>query len=366
MRNYLVLGGIMLLGAVVLSVACGDDDSGVSCPAARDCTGRVCGPDPICMTSCGDCPGGQTCDAASGTCICTPNCSGRECGDDGCGGSCGTCPPGSACDAAGRCTCTSNCTGRECGDDGCGGSCGTCTPPATCGADGRCRTDCPAAADCTGRECGPDPICMTSCGTCPTGETCTSSGTCVPGACNSTTCATGCCEAGTCMPGTSDDYCGTGGYPCGPCAAGDSCFEHWCVANCTPCTSSTDCTGGASCGRRRCDGAAGCYATADASCTLIGGVPCPEVSAYDTCTTSEECGPYADCYRFADGTNFCGRRCAADSDCPSPPAGYESLVRRCNTGATTPRCYLECSGPGTCPYGHACFRYATGDYGYCA
>jgi hypothetical protein len=31
--------------------------------------------------------------------------------------------------------CTPDCTGKECGDDGCGGSCGTCTPPATCTAN---------------------------------------------------------------------------------------------------------------------------------------------------------------------------------------------------------------------------------------
>ena len=33
---------------------------------------------------------------ADGT-VCYPNCGGKTCGDDGCGGSCGTCPLGSAC-----------------------------------------------------------------------------------------------------------------------------------------------------------------------------------------------------------------------------------------------------------------------------
>jgi acyl-CoA thioesterase-1 len=36
-------------------------------------------------------------------------------------------------------TCTPNCTGKQCGDDGCSGSCGTCTAPATCQADGTCQ-----------------------------------------------------------------------------------------------------------------------------------------------------------------------------------------------------------------------------------
>ena len=32
--------------------------------------------------------------------------------------------------------CTPDCTAKECGDDGCGGSCGTCTAPETCGGGG--------------------------------------------------------------------------------------------------------------------------------------------------------------------------------------------------------------------------------------
>ncbi|MFZ2414837.1 MAG: hypothetical protein WAW33_02460, partial [Minisyncoccia bacterium] len=37
----------------------------------------------------------------SGTCVCTPNCSGKSCGSDGCGGSCGTCPSPTSCTYAG-------------------------------------------------------------------------------------------------------------------------------------------------------------------------------------------------------------------------------------------------------------------------
>ncbi len=35
---------------------------------------------------------------------CTPSCTGRACGDDGCGGSCGVCGPGETCSGAGMCT----------------------------------------------------------------------------------------------------------------------------------------------------------------------------------------------------------------------------------------------------------------------
>ncbi len=41
------------------------------------------------------------CDCTEATC--TPSCTGRECGDDGCGGSCGSCPEGLVCDVDGQC-----------------------------------------------------------------------------------------------------------------------------------------------------------------------------------------------------------------------------------------------------------------------
>jgi len=98
---------------------------------------------------------------------CIPNCEGRECGNNGCGGSCGTCDPGETCEN-GQCeACTPDCTGLECGDDGCGGSCGTCPQGEDC-IDGICVGCTP---DCTGLECGDDG-CGGSCGTCPQGESC--------------------------------------------------------------------------------------------------------------------------------------------------------------------------------------------------
>jgi hypothetical protein len=35
-------------------------------------------------------------------------------------------------------TCTPSCSGRQCGDDGCGSVCGTCTGDATCSSEGQC------------------------------------------------------------------------------------------------------------------------------------------------------------------------------------------------------------------------------------
>jgi hypothetical protein len=70
---------------------------------------------------------------------CTPQCSGKQCGADGCGGSCGTCGSGASCNASGQCvSCTPQCSGKQCGADGCGGSCGTCGSGASCNASGQC------------------------------------------------------------------------------------------------------------------------------------------------------------------------------------------------------------------------------------
>jgi hypothetical protein len=69
----------------------------------------------------------------SGPVDCMPDCSGKQCGDDGCGGSCGGCNYGEAC-SYGICvaSCVPDCYGLQCGDDGCGGSCGSCGYGETC------------------------------------------------------------------------------------------------------------------------------------------------------------------------------------------------------------------------------------------
>jgi secreted trypsin-like serine protease len=73
---------------------------------------------------------------------CTPMCSGKGCGPDGCGGSCGTCANGESCTSAGQCmpVCTPQCSGKSCGSDGCGGTCGTCGSGQTCSSAGQCQS----------------------------------------------------------------------------------------------------------------------------------------------------------------------------------------------------------------------------------
>jgi hypothetical protein len=62
----------------------------------------------------------------SGIYECVPDCEGKVCGDDECGGSCGVCSSEFFC-RDGACICLPKCAGRECGSNGCpGGNCGEC------------------------------------------------------------------------------------------------------------------------------------------------------------------------------------------------------------------------------------------------
>ncbi len=85
------------------SAACdGTQTSTVTKTAGSTCTGEE-GKPAVSTQSCGTCPAGQTC--TNNVCIpgCTPQCTGKQCGSDGCGGNCGSCGDGEICDATGKC-----------------------------------------------------------------------------------------------------------------------------------------------------------------------------------------------------------------------------------------------------------------------
>jgi hypothetical protein len=161
-------------------VTCFDGLGGLAdCGAGYACVERPAGPFGI-GCECdnipdGLCPG-LDCSSDPDCDTCTPSCSGRSCGDNGCGGECGTCDFGDECNAQGRCEtiCVPDCDGKQCGDDGCGGSCGTCSDGA-CTSAGTCEGPC--VASCTGATCGDDG-CGGSCGSCSDGLSCTSARTC--------------------------------------------------------------------------------------------------------------------------------------------------------------------------------------------
>jgi len=223
-------------------------------PCEPDCGGKECGSDG-CGGSCGSCAAGLTCQ--DGVCTegpCEPDCTGKQCGPDGCGGSCGACAAGLTCQD-GVCTeepCKPDCTGKQCGPDGCGGSCGACAEGLTC-QGGTCTDQC--TPDCVGRACGPDG-CGGSCGDCPKDWSCDEdAGACVKDPADD-------CgnipSTGTCMPGQILAVCVSNQVVETDCTlTGELCSWvqeegiYSCVAPCTP-----DCDG-RECGSDGCDGLCG-------------------------------------------------------------------------------------------------------------
>jgi hypothetical protein len=90
---------------------------------------------------------------------CTPNCTERTCGNDGCGGSCGACGPTQVCHGGTCCVPESRgatCAGR-CGTwtNTCGQTvaCATCAAGQQCLSNGSCAIVCAVNGDCSGCGC---------------------------------------------------------------------------------------------------------------------------------------------------------------------------------------------------------------------
>jgi hypothetical protein len=101
---------------------------------------------------------------------CQSDCTGKECGYDGCDGLCGQCSFGEYC-AEGICKpgeCQPDCTGKQCGDNGCGGLCGQCEAKDACQVlagciQGACQyvpTTCDDGDICTKDTCDPNSGCQ--------------------------------------------------------------------------------------------------------------------------------------------------------------------------------------------------------------
>jgi len=118
------------------------------------------------FVSCGDSRVDQIIGAPGGG-VCSPSCSGKVCGNNGCGGSCGTCGSSFFCDASGQCI-SSSCSpaSNPCGTKQCGtatnGTCGTvncgpnnglCNAGFTCNATSQCVSLCGNGAIDAGEGC---------------------------------------------------------------------------------------------------------------------------------------------------------------------------------------------------------------------
>ena len=281
-----------------------------------DCTGKCCGTDGCGGTCPDNCPRGELCNPS--TCRCESE---LECQSNS------DCPQGYWCDrTVWRCRpieCIPNCTGKCCGDDGCAGTCPNNCPtgyecnmrscacvPTGCQTDADClatqccinRTCVPMA--CGALECGPDPVCGKECGPCPQGETCNN------GVCryvDEFLCPLGqeCVQVGaegllgciippaTVPPenqtGCAQTYC-DGNFSCHCMDA--TCSQSVCIENCGTCPAGTEC----------CLITAGIWGCLTPGCTDI-----PPNPPY--CDQNNRCYGNAGC--FTDATNnFCINFCS--------------------------------------------------------
>ena len=347
-------------------VACGFDCS--PCPPAPSCDGKSCGA--YCGLSCGGCGAGEVCVDYH---CCTPECAGKECGADGCGGLCGQCAPGvqqcdeasgmcfdkvAGCESApgpgcGGCPCEAcvcehdafccesqwdgacaercidacggcdpcasdpSCAGKECGT-WCGQDCGACPPGGLCQAFHCCFPSC------AGRQCGGDG-CGGSCGGCPAGAVCSADGQCVSVGCTASG-AAGCsgCDCQACV-------CAADAYCC------DVAWDAACVASCAAC--------GSTCGA----------ALPPDPCAQHPAVGCCEANVRRWCDDghlrSEACQDDAPCgwndpqQAFTCGTTGGGH----------PGLKHTKACGICPAACALPKCSIDCYGPcGACPLGSTC------------
>lgn len=384
---------------------CSNDCSAKSCGELDGC-GNVC-----VVETCGD---GQVCSAEAG-CVaaCTPDCTDKECGDDGCGGLCGSCDfkKGLQCDSATfactACTCDTGSGRIDCGNDACGNSCGTCLNGQICIQDWkdlvgsyslnyRCLSCQPT---CTEGICGSDG-CGGFCG-CPNGKSCDAKtgtcGTCTP-TCKGKMCGDDGCggSCGDCSVKNPTDICriwdGVASYPEGY-AAGycDACIPMECdPQDGTP----------PNCGDDRCGGSCACAdvkltcgtwtsggfsfpnkcVVCDRAKNCEGKMPCESDGCggfcdgkgcdpkKDFCASDGKGGGYCapcDCGGSDCGTNQCGTSCGtckADEICTAPNPN-DPKTYKCQTCpdehlqcgfSHCGRYYGPCNTPGDACIGNVC------------
>ncbi|MBN2493012.1 MAG: hypothetical protein JXR96_00370 [Deltaproteobacteria bacterium] len=323
------------------------DDESTGCATDSDCAGM--GADWIC-------------DRSTGTCMCEPDCAGRCCGDDGCGGTCPDgCEEGRVCNT-GSCICEvpGGCTHGEMRCDGdvvqicsggewddvidCAASGQSCQEGACVAGSGGIGDLCTDAAECASGICmlnDEEGFCTQECdcvtGGCPVGECILSGG--------------GKCWCGFACPGGAASECPNGGTGWG-CVDG-ICLPGACVPDCDERECGDDGCGG-SCGT--CDPDYWC--DEDGQCLPEGsgslGDPCPYNGANATAD---------DCQRGLYCTGFeTGGECSQDPDCTGgffPAANPDCVDGQCAVSF----CTQDCDSSGLCPSWSFPFGY--GDFCIC-
>ncbi len=357
---------------------------------ACDCGCGV--PDPDCKYSSFTvvgCVGLNPACEATGTCAtCVPDCTGKKCGNDGCGGSCGGCASKTEMCTAGKCLnpCKPTalvCQTNTCGPDGCGGSCGACKKGLKCQA-GSCAQITPKynAASCQG-HCGSTApagcYCTSSCkakgSCCPDfASTCQCTPQCKGKDCGSDGCGGSCGECGKtnpycnaqfkcdakCVPQCGGKSCGPDGCggTCGSCAAGSKCSK---ISKCVP--SGWTCSPLLYGDKKGCD--CGCGA-ADSDCSVKDAttIGCPASSTACTakgvcdvkfCANNAACGAKWCVGVYSKGDGTYGGVCGTPVSKGLAPGVGCSFNEQCATLVCLGgRCRAYCAADGDCNAGEVC------------
>ena len=194
------------------------------CPAVPCTDDSECDPGDFCARDFGECTGDGFCSSpyvgpGPVTCMAVTVCG---CDDVEYGSSCSASEAGVNIASSGACGCVPDCDGKECGDDGCGGDCG----------------DCDDANDCTDDSCDPQMGCVHTDNTaaCEDGNACTTGDTCAGGQCVPGSGALDCDDANDCTDDSCDPAIGCvnadNSEPCDDedaCSASDACEAGVCA-----------------------------------------------------------------------------------------------------------------------------------------
>ena len=377
------------------AATCGDDGCGSTCgtcASGTQCVSGQCqkiGSLDTCVGHCGSTAlsgcyctkgceaSGNCCSDYAATCTCKPNCTGKTCGDDGCGGSCGACSGTTPyCAANSQCTatCTPKCSGKTCGDDGCGGTCGTCAGGTACAWTNQCV---PNAWKCDSSYFGDKGACDCGCGAidpdCASGKLgvdgCPGSNTCnASGYCDATFCSTdGDCSGKWCTgawPKSAGLYGGVCGdlFPSGgaagtPCMIAEECGWGLCLKE----ACRTHCSTDAQCGAGwLCEGLPVANAATGSTWGFAGACVQPYGSA-KACTKQADCSAASEtCVARVDPVTL-GPRYVCEAVPVLPAAGASCSTSDCpdwQICIDTPKgkkCALPCpGGVADCPSGWTC------------
>ncbi len=282
--------------------------------------------------------------------VCEPDCEGRACGDDGCGGSCGACPTLAgatvSCTERGRCEVACSDDFGDCDDDRSNGcetpldtalNCGACAN--TCGAatpqciERACASGCPDEQIRCGDECVSPLTNADHCGAC--GRACPAADNAAPA-----------CVAGQCTLVCAADYADCDRTASNGCEADLRADVAHCGACGNACSGATPVCDGA---MRRCS--SGCAAT-QTRC----GATCADLT-----TSPSHCGRCGNA--CASGVHST-RVCAASSCSIRCEAGWDDCDGVAATGCEVSTvsnplhcggCGVRCTGTGVCQ-GGACVR----------